>query len=70
MARDFRAQNRLDFQQNPSNALRNVNAPHENNKALRHIINSLINSYKLSLYFTWILKMLKANIFKQRAIFP
>ena len=42
---DFRAQNRLDFQQNPSNALRNVNAPHKNHKAPRQINNSLINSY-------------------------
>jgi len=43
---DFRAQNRLNFQQNPSNAPGNVNAPHKNHKAPRHIINSLINSYK------------------------
>ena len=39
---DFRAQNRLD----PSNAPRNVNSPHKNHKAPRHIINSVINSYK------------------------
>ena len=42
---DFRAQNRLNFQPNPSNGPRNVNAPHKTHKAPRHIINSLINSY-------------------------
>ena len=48
---DFRAQNRLDFQQNPSNAPRNVNPPHKNYKAPRHIINSVINSYKGPRFF-------------------
>jgi hypothetical protein len=34
-----------DFQTNPSNGPRNVNAPHETHKAPRHIIKILINSY-------------------------
>ena len=46
---DFRDQNRLNFQQNPSNAPRNVYAPHKNHKAKHHIIKSLINSY----YYTY-----------------
>ena len=38
------AQNRQDFQRNPSNGPSNVKAPHQNHKAPRHIINRLINS--------------------------
>ena len=39
------AQNRRDFQRNPSNCPRNVKVPHQNHKAPCHIINRLINSY-------------------------
>ena len=39
------AQNRRDFQPNPSNGPSNVKAPHKNHKAQRHIINSLIGIF-------------------------
>ena len=56
-ARKIWAQNRLDFQTKPSNGPRNVNAPHKTQKAPRHIINSLINSYYATeTYFTHFLE--------------
>jgi len=39
------AQNRRDFQRNPSNGPSNVKAPHQNHKAQRSIINSLIGIF-------------------------
>jgi len=39
------AQNRRDFQTNPSNGPSNVKAPHKTHKAQRHIINSLIGNF-------------------------
>ena len=41
LARAIWAQNRRDFQTNPSNGPSNVKAPHKTHKAQRHIINSL-----------------------------
>ena len=42
---EYTAQNRLDFQPNPSNGPRNVNTPHKTHKAPHHIINSLIGVF-------------------------
>jgi len=39
------AENRRDFQTNPSNGPSNVKAPHKNHKAQRHIINNLIGIF-------------------------
>ena len=39
------AQNRRVIQCNPSNGPSNVKAPHQNHKALRHIINRLIGTF-------------------------
>ena len=65
---DFRAQNRLDFQQNPSNAPSNVNPPHKNHKAPCHIINSLINSYNVLFGCTNVSVYLRINTIRPMVI--
>ena len=60
------AQNRRDFQPNPSNGTRNVFAPHQNQNGLRHIINRFINSYFIAYIWLAFLYLVFSSLVSKR----